>query len=377
MADNKSITLSVANRISLRAKKTSNGYSLLMDFRYEQKRYREYLNLYISTDNKRKFTKQDKININIAESIRANRILEINTGKFDPNPISSSPDSVKMMFAKHIEFRKAASRGEYKPWFKWQATYKKFCEYENGDPSFREISPDYLDKFKNFLIVSGLKHNSVATYMSVMNAVLNLAVRDGIIDINPMQKIKVPTYKDPGRVFLTFDEIMKLDQTIFRGNYEIKDAFLFNCWIGMRWGDLRALTSKQIAEELIIHNKEEIKLHFVYLQQQKTKEYQRLPIAQPAMKYLDGKLRRDLLFNLPLNNKYANKLLKRWGLEAGITKPITTHVARHTAATLMLNKGVNLKVVQKYLGHTKSTTTEIYAKLLDDSLIDAVTKMNS
>lgn len=81
------------------------------------------------------------------------------------------------------------------------------------------------------------------------------------------------------------------------------------------------------------------------------------------------------VFKLP-NNAYCNKILKEWGKAAGIDKRLTFHVSRHTSATMLLNLDVPLEVVSKQLGHKKTATTEIYAKILNKTLSAAVSKQD-
>ena len=79
---------------------------------------------------------------------------------------------------------------------------------------------------------------------------------------------------------------------------------------------------------------------------------------------------------LPLisNVKY-NLYLKEVAKAAGIDKPVTTHWARHTGATLLLNQGVPMEIVSKVCGHSSIKMTEkIYAKLLDETVVKAVNK---
>lgn len=63
-----------------------------------------------------------------------------------------------------------------------------------------------------------------------------------------------------------------------------------------------------------------------------------------------------------------NTELLRWCMKAGITKHITFHCARHTAATLLLEAGADLYTVMKILGHKDIRTTQIYAKIVDKKL---------
>ena len=68
----------------------------------------------------------------------------------------------------------------------------------------------------------------------------------------------------------------------------------------------------------------------------------------------------------------ANTFLKRWAERAGINKNISFHVSRHSFATLAINSGADLYVVSKLLGHTNIQTTQVYAKIVDESKNKAI-----
>lgn len=59
----------------------------------------------------------------------------------------------------------------------------------------------------------------------------------------------------------------------------------------------------------------------------------------------------------------------------GINKRLTTHCGRHSFSTLMLTKGVSIESVSKMLGHTNITTTQIYAKILNEKIYVEVNKV--
>ena len=94
-----------------------------------------------------------------------------------------------------------------------------------------------------------------------------------------------------------------------------------------------------------------------------------VPLLQPSLDILHkyhGKL------PIISNEKY-NEYLKIVANAAGINKPITSHWARHTGATLLLNAGVDMQIVSKICGHSSTKITEqIYAKLLDETIIKAI-----
>jgi site-specific recombinase XerD len=74
-----------------------------------------------------------------------------------------------------------------------------------------------------------------------------------------------------------------------------------------------------------------------------------------------------------ISNPKYNEYLKVVAQAAGIDKPLSTHWARHTGATLLINEGVIPQVIKKICGHSTTKITEqIYAKLLDETVVDAV-----
>ena len=79
---------------------------------------------------------------------------------------------------------------------------------------------------------------------------------------------------------------------------------------------------------------------------------------------------REQVFHIS-SNRFSNIVLQKWAKEARIIKPVSFHVARHSAATMLLSAGVPLAVVQKQLGHLKASTTQNYAKLVDKAQVVA------
>lgn len=71
-----------------------------------------------------------------------------------------------------------------------------------------------------------------------------------------------------------------------------------------------------------------------------------------------------------------NQYLKVIAQAAGIDKPVSTHYARHTGATLLLNEGIDMRIISKICGHSSTKITEqVYAKLLDETVVDAIKKL--
>ena len=152
-------------------------------------------------------------------------------------------------------------------------------------------------------------------------------------------------------------------------NDDIKRAFLFACFTGLRFSDLGNLTW-----EMIHFDGKRYKLAF---RQKKTRGYEYFPLPETAIKLLFNN--QDNIINLPHNRVFKvhdlnwyNKVLKKWAREAGINKHMSSHVGRHTFATLALSQGVDIYTVSKLLGHKSLNHTQIYAKIIDEKKNEAV-----
>ena len=74
-----------------------------------------------------------------------------------------------------------------------------------------------------------------------------------------------------------------------------------------------------------------------------------------------------------ISNVKYNEYLKVVAQTSGIDKPLSSHWARHTGATLLLNMGVSMNIISKICGHSSTKITEqVYAKMLDETVIDAI-----
>jgi site-specific recombinase XerD len=76
-----------------------------------------------------------------------------------------------------------------------------------------------------------------------------------------------------------------------------------------------------------------------------------------------------------LTNQYVNRALKEVAALAGIDTKVTFHTARHTAATFLLNKGDAITTIQKILGHKKLQTTQIYIKVMEQTITNELKKV--
>jgi integrase len=197
-------------------------------------------------------------------------------------------------------------------------------------------------------------------------------VEDEIIAINPFSQIKSeerPKQNERKVCYLTIEEVRKLIDTPSFYT-DITNGFLFSCFTGLRFSDVKGLTWGKIRKD----NNGKTFLHFT---QQKTQKWENLPISNEAIKFLpergDAK-DSDPVYNLSSNG--YNSVIKTWVKAAGIDKNVSFHVARHTNATLLLSLEVPIETVSKLLGHADIKTTQIYAKEKKKSKRDAVDKLD-
>lgn len=212
---------------------------------------------------------------------------------------------------------------------------------------------------------------TVINYLRCFTHAMNEAVREGVIDYNPMSRLNLEDkVKTPGRQikYLSIDEVKKL---IKSGNCQdkVKRAFLFSCFCGLRFSDVSALTWENVKTSGNARLRIELTVR-------KTGMPLTVYLSDEACKWLPE--RKDItgnVFQLP-SAVWVNKILKRWGKSAGIDKRLTFHVARHTFATMMLTLGADLYTTSKLLGHSSIKTTQIYAQIVDKKKEEAVNLVN-
>ena len=238
-------------------------------------------------------------------------------------------------------------------------------EFRSG-LDFKDITYTFLKEFEAYLREKGNSVNTIAKHLRQLRTLVNEAINQGYIhaDAYPFRKFKIKQEK--GRhEFLTPDELRKLEnlQVSDRRLRHVLDAFLFCCYVGLRFSDFCQLSP---ANFIRVNGKRW--LHFKSI---KTGVEIRLPLHLlfdgRALAILDKYDISDFA-NLGSNSE-TNKALVELAALARIKKHITYHTARHTCATLLIHQGVPITTVQKLLGHTSVKTTEIYSEILSNTIV--------
>lgn len=254
------------------------------------------------------------------------------------------------------------------------STYALLTKFKDNI-NFKELTTEFVFDFERFLFGSNLQTNTVAKHMKHFKTFVNLAIDKGYLTLNdyPFRRYRIKTLK-PKHKFLLPDELEKLESLELTGKSiayrHSLEAFLFCCYTGLRYSDFT-----QLSENNIVFIEKRPWIIFTTI---KTGAEVRLPLAllfggkgwkllRKHQKHLNE------FFNLKANST-VNKELIHIGRLAGIQKHFSFHSARHTNATLLIYKGVNITTVQKLLGHRNVSTTQIYSEVMGSTIVNDLKK---
>lgn len=332
---------------------------------------------------------EEKIRLKRVECDSENADLERKDAGFQPVSKDTTNFIDFIMSVAQAELSRTGNKRSYFYCLKSLAAHVEV--YSGANTRLKDITLDWVQGFLDYLKNDALNfnylrasdkgkqkkirisQNSQCRLQRNLSYALNKAAKAKKIPFNPMSGLdrqeKVKQVSGT-RFFLTEDEIKKLKETPYtHGIHDIKPAFLFSCYTGIRYSDLQAIKKRHFHKDK----------NGTYLEiiMQKTKSPLKVYVPQVAMNLVQNVQDDDVpVFSLPKNDN-ANKSLKKWLEDAGITdRKITFHSGRHSAATLLLSNNIPLAVVGKQLGQKKSSTTEIYAKLVDDAQKGAASKMD-
>lgn len=240
----------------------------------------------------------------------------------------------------------------------------------NPSTSFNNITYEYIMEFERFLFARKYKINTIIKHIKHLRSFYNEALNRRLITNNEDAFRRYKMLKGESKyTFLLPEELNKLESLSLIGkNRKMRhtlDAFLFCCYTGLRYSDFCSLKKENL---VIVDNK-----MWLMYKSVKTEVETRLPLyllfQGKAMAILNRYNDLEAFFKVSSNSNIDKKLLKIKAL-AGINTHISFHTARHTNATLLVYKGVNITTVQKLLGHKNIHTTQHYADILPQGIVN-------
>ena len=207
-----------------------------------------------------------------------------------------------------------------------------------------------------------------ATAFKRFKKIVKSTAKAGYLASNPCEDVVCKSDECFTKDILNDDEIRALQRTHMHGeNPNIRRAFLFTLYTGVRWCDVKELRFSNVD-----YQNRTLKFEQAKTKGRSARSMVEMPVTDSVLQYLigrpeeQGKCPGDLIFSLP-SHTMCLKSLRRWCKKAGIEKHITWHCGRHSFATNLLEKGANVKVVADLLGHSGLEYVERYVHAIDES----------
>ena len=257
-----------------------------------------------------------------------------------------------------------ASRGDlsvqtYRTYYFVLTKFDAFCP----GLECHSLTEKVILKFKEYMRELGNCENTILKTLACLKILINKLIAVGKLEANPFARIRIGKIHS-NRKYLTVEELRWLYTSFIaqhshlsRPEFDAMQAFLFSCYTGLRYSDLKSLTSAEVKDGAIRK-----RMH-------KTGDSVYVPLTSQAQTLIglaghskDGKVLRVT------ENTYFNRHLRAAATKLGFTKHLHCHLARHTFATTCLTIGISLEITSKLLGHRSIATTMIYAKYVDKVL---------
>ena len=291
--------------------------------------------------------------------------------------IFSIPDRLNKLHTKKISFIDYCQRrAEIRKYGKKKDTQERYDRFlrlfsEWGKiRDFEDVTDENIILYDKYLIDKGMKpYSKWNNYHRFVDSFIIDAIDEGYLRRNPYKWLNIPKAQESLGLdrCLTPEEFYQLrDASMPTKCLErVRDVFVFQTYTCLRYSDLKKFDASKIIT---------IKDTPTYIENSvKTTKAFTIPLLPPAMKILEKYNKKLPIISNPKYNWY----LKVVAQAAGLNKPLSTHWARHTGATMLLNKGAEMKVVTKVCGHSSTRITEqVYAKLLNETVVEAVQEIS-
>lgn len=291
----------------------------------------------------------------INEKMKAKETFSLdNLKKFMENRVFGAKDSfLKFMYARIFERPIAESTRRahisiYNTLKHW-GHIRQFCD----------ITEANLKLWDDLSHKNAQKAKSVWNYHKILKIYVREAKRFGYIRENPYDNMKFKRDNTPGHRFITTEELDKIKalRLTDKALIDARLCFLFQCYTSLSYSDMRLFDMSQVKK---VDGKMRLRSLRV-----KTNEMYNITLMKTAISLLE-----ECNYVLPIQDlHFYNRNLQAIQFRAGINTRLTSHVGRHTFATsIALKNKMPIEVLQKVMGHESIKTTQIYAKVLQESV---------
>ena len=250
------------------------------------------------------------------------------------------------------------------------------ASFPGGNIYLSQLSMELATDFEHYVRNNPIKAwdrcegNGLSKHIQRFKRIVNWAVEIKWIVTNPFKEYSCPMRKHR-RKKLSFQQLVAIERQEFADPAiaYVKDLFLHSCYTGLAFVDAMALR-----EEHFEWGVDGITWSKIY--RAKSDELAAIPILKSASTlHAKYKTRNDYVAGSRIfpciTNQEVNRCLKIIQAVCGIDFNLTFHIARHTfAKTIALKSGIPLETVQIMMGHSKITTTQIYADVDEEKVLD-------
>lgn len=282
----------------------------------------------------------------LKEAVKSKRTSELTFESFANTAIENSKRKSGTKCNLHGTL---AMLGEFRPGYTWE-----------------DLTYTFLRDFESWLLNRGAAVNTVAKHLQNVRTLVNEAISASYMsaDADPFRNYTIKHEKVEHR-YLNPEELKKMEGVKATGKLaHIRDAFLFCCYTGLRFSDFRNLRNEHFLTQK--------GLTWLVIKTQKTGYAVKIPLYLVfdgrALEIL-GRYSSVEEFTRIGCNADTNRRLAELQRMAKIKTRTTFHTARHTCATLLCHQGVPITTVQRILGHTKLTTTQLYSEVMADTIV--------
>jgi site-specific recombinase XerD len=257
------------------------------------------------------------------------------------------------------------------------------AKFKTEDIFLKELDYQFIIELKAFIRDNPIKRhdpcfgNGLMKHLERMKKLSHWAKKLKWLKSDPFEELEL-TFKKSKRKRLDIFELRKIENKNFEDSKlsYVKHLFLFSCYTGLSYAEVMSLKPECFQHDF--GRKSMLKIY-----REKTGELCSIPLLNPAQMIISKyenepkAIMAGTIF-APISNQDVNRNLKIIQEVCEISKRMTFHLARHTFATVVtLKNGVPIETISKMLGHTKISTTKIYAEVDDQKIKNDMARVES
>ncbi len=251
-----------------------------------------------------------------------------------------------------------------------KVSYSRFADFLKDTPKYKsfasKIKPSQIDRDMMTAFVEYLQKRSygdgAASIYARFKKVVKYATEHDLFTKNPCNGISIKSDRNAlKKSYLSMGEMETLMNTPFQGNTNIRRAFLFSLYTGLRWCDVRELKFENVdfTNKILSFTQKKTEGHSTHANVV-------TPLTENTLALIGEKGEAGArIFNLP-SYTLCSRYVKMWVARAGIEKNISWHCARHSFAVNLVSNGTDISTVQSLMGHSNISMTQRYLHVVDE-----------